>query len=67
MSNKDYKVDVLVFGPHPDDAEIGVGGLLLSMHAAGRTSAIVDMTEGESARRVLLIFVILRQKKQGKF
>ena len=49
MSKNDYKVDVLVFGPHPDDAEIGVGGLLLSMHAAGRTSAIVDMTEGESA------------------
>jgi N-acetylglucosamine malate deacetylase 1 len=40
-------VDVLVFGPHPDDAEIGAGGLLLKMKALGHTTGIVDMTRGD--------------------
>jgi N-acetylglucosamine malate deacetylase 1 len=41
------KIDVLVFGPHPDDAEIGAGGLLLKMKALGYTTGIIDMTRGE--------------------
>ncbi len=41
------KIDVLVFGPHPDDAEIGAGGLLLKMKALGHTTGIVDMTHGD--------------------
>lgn len=41
------KIDVLVFGPHPDDAEIGAGGLLLKMKALGHTTGIIDMTRGE--------------------
>ncbi|MEZ5337784.1 MAG: PIG-L family deacetylase [bacterium] len=41
------KLDVLVFGPHPDDAEIGTGGLLLKLAAQGRKTGIVDLTRGE--------------------
>lgn len=41
------KIDVLVFGPHPDDAEIGAGGLLLKMKDLGHTTGIVDMTHGD--------------------
>ena len=41
------KLDVLVFGPHPDDAEIGAGGLLLKMKDLGRATGIIDMTRGE--------------------
>ncbi|MCB1219536.1 MAG: PIG-L family deacetylase [Planctomycetales bacterium] len=41
------KLDVLVFGPHPDDAEIGAGGLLLKLAAQGRKTGIVDLTRGE--------------------
>lgn len=41
------KIDVLVFGPHPDDAEIGAGGLLLKMKALGHTTGIIDMTRGD--------------------
>jgi bacillithiol biosynthesis deacetylase BshB1 len=41
------KLDVLVFGPHPDDAEIGCGGILLKLAAAGWRCGIVDFTEGE--------------------
>jgi len=38
---------VLAIGPHPDDAEIGVGGTLLTLAAAGHTVHILDMTNGE--------------------
>ena len=41
------KIDVLVFGPHPDDAEIGAGGLLLKMKDRGHTTGIIDMTRGD--------------------
>ena len=41
------KLDVLVFGPHPDDAEIGAGGLLLKLKDLGRATGIVDMTRGD--------------------
>ena len=41
------KLDILVFGPHPDDAEIGAGGLLLKMKELGYATGICDMTTGE--------------------
>ena len=40
-------LDILVFGPHPDDAEIGAGGLLLKMKSLGRSTGIIDMTTGD--------------------
>ena len=40
-------VDVLAFGPHPDDAEIGCGGMLLKMKALGHRTGIIDMTTGD--------------------
>jgi bacillithiol biosynthesis deacetylase BshB1 len=40
-------LDYLVFGPHPDDAEIGAGGLLRKMKALGHSTGIVDMTSGD--------------------
>ena len=40
-------VDILAFGPHPDDAEIGCGGLLLKMKQRGHTTGIIDMTSGD--------------------
>src|SRR5262245_54253559 len=40
-------LDFLVFGPHPDDAEIGAGGMLRKMKALGHTTGIVDMTSGD--------------------
>jgi bacillithiol biosynthesis deacetylase BshB1 len=41
------KLDILVFGPHPDDAEIGAGGLLLKMKSLGYATGICDMTTGD--------------------
>ncbi len=40
-------VDILAFGPHPDDAEIGCGGLLLKMKSLGHRTGIVDLTSGD--------------------
>jgi len=41
------KIDLLAFGPHPDDAELGAGGLLLKMKDLGHTTGIIDMTRGD--------------------
>src|SRR5436190_10816440 len=40
-------VDVLAFGPHPDDAEIGAGGVLRKLKDRGRRTGIIDMTSGD--------------------
>src|SRR6266480_3117334 len=44
-------VDVLAFGPHPDDVELCAGGLLLKMRKAGYRCAVVDFTRGEKGSR----------------
>lgn len=41
------ELDFLAFGPHPDDAEIGTGGLLRKMKHLGYRTGIVDMTTGD--------------------
>ncbi len=40
-------VDILAFGPHPDDAEIGAGATLLKMKQLGHTTGIIDLTTGD--------------------
>src|SRR4051812_25877969 len=40
-------IDVLIFGPHPDDIEIGLGGTIAKHTAAGHTVGLCDLTEGE--------------------
>lgn len=40
-------LDFLVFGPHPDDAEIGAGATLRKMKDLGHSTGIVDMTTGD--------------------
>ena len=44
-------VDVLAFGPHPDDVELCAGGWLLRLSDEGRRVAIVDVTQGEGGTR----------------
>src|SRR5436190_16644539 len=38
---------ILVFSPHPDDAELGMGGTILKLIAQGHRVHIVDMSNGE--------------------
>jgi N-acetylglucosamine malate deacetylase 1 len=40
-------VDVLVFGPHPDDIEIGLGGTVALHAARGDRVGLCDLTRGE--------------------
>lgn len=40
-------VDLLAFGAHPDDVEIGVGGTLIKHRKAGYEVAVIDLTAGE--------------------
>jgi LmbE family N-acetylglucosaminyl deacetylase len=43
------RVDVLAFGPHPDDLEIGLGGTLARHAAEGHRVGLCDLTRGELA------------------
>jgi bacillithiol biosynthesis deacetylase BshB1 len=40
-------VEYLVVAPHPDDAELGMGGTIVKLLRAGKRMAIVDLTSGE--------------------
>ena len=40
-------LDALVVAPHPDDAELGAGGTILMLQAAGRRVGVLDLTDGE--------------------
>lgn len=39
--------DVLIFSPHPDDAELAMGGTIAKMLADGLSVALIDVTSGE--------------------
>ncbi len=40
-------LDLLVFGPHPDDLEIGLGGAIARHTAGGSSVGLCDLTAGE--------------------
>ena len=40
-------LDLLVFGPHPDDLEIGAGGTIAKYAALGLSVGLCDLTRGE--------------------
>lgn len=43
----DTSVDLLAFGPHPDDIEIGIGGVVAKAARSGRRVGLCDLTRGE--------------------
>lgn len=45
------KLDILAFAAHPDDAELGAGGTISAMIAAGKKVGIVDLTRGQLGSR----------------
>lgn len=45
------KLDLLVFGVHPDDAELGCGGVLVSEKKGGKSTGVIDLTQGELGTR----------------
>ena len=40
-------LDYLVIAPHPDDAELGVGGTILLLKSEGARVGVLDLTDGE--------------------
>jgi bacillithiol biosynthesis deacetylase BshB1 len=40
-------LDVLVISPHPDDAELGMGGAILKLKQDGLRVGVLDLTDGE--------------------
>ena len=44
-------LDALVIAPHPDDAELGMGGTIALMLARGLRVGILDLTDGEPTPR----------------
>jgi bacillithiol biosynthesis deacetylase BshB1 len=47
MSPAPDPVDLLAFGPHPDDIEIGIGGTIAKHAALGYRVGLCDLTAGE--------------------
>jgi bacillithiol biosynthesis deacetylase BshB1 len=45
------KLDILAFGVHPDDVELGCAGTLLASISQGKKVGIVDLTRGELGTR----------------
>lgn len=45
------KVDILAFGVHPDDVELGCSGTLIAAVQQGKKVAVVDLTQGELGTR----------------
>ncbi|NVJ62802.1 MAG: bacillithiol biosynthesis deacetylase BshB1 [Flavobacteriaceae bacterium] len=56
------KVDILAFGAHPDDVELGAGATIAKAVKEGKTVAVVDLTQGELGTRGS---VEIRQKESA--
>ncbi len=47
MNQSNDPLDMLVIAPHPDDAELGMGGAIAKMIGIGWRVGILDLTDGE--------------------
>ena len=48
---KDMKLDILAFGAHPDDVELGCSGTIAKEISLGKKVGIIDLTRGELGTR----------------
>ena len=48
---KEIKLDILAFGAHPDDVELGCGGTIAKEISKGKKVGIIDLTRGELGTR----------------
>ena len=51
MNEMREDVDILAIGAHPDDIELGCGGILAKLARQGKRIAILDLTRGELGSR----------------
>ena len=47
MQHLEQPLDILAVAPHPDDAEISVGGTLVQCQRQGLRIGVLDLTNGE--------------------
>lgn len=59
----DQSLDLLVVSPHPDDAEISVGGTILKSRSSGMKVGVLDLTTGEPTPHGT---AEIRKKETGK-
>ena len=45
------KIDILAFGAHPDDVELGCAGTILLQTSLGAKVGVIDLTQGELGTR----------------
>jgi len=43
--------DVIIFGAHPDDAELAMGGTISKITSSGLSVGLIDLTQGEMGTR----------------
>jgi bacillithiol biosynthesis deacetylase BshB1 len=55
-------IDLLVFGPHPDDIEIGLGGTVARHTAEGHVVGLCDLTQGEMSSNG----TIIERRREGE-
>lgn len=60
------KVDIVAFGAHPDDVELGCAGTLLTHIAQGKKAVIIDLTRGELGTRGTPALRFKEAKKAAK-
>ena len=48
------KLDILAFGAHPDDVELGCAGTILLQISLGFRVGVIDLTKGELGTKALL-------------
>jgi bacillithiol biosynthesis deacetylase BshB1 len=51
IKTKRMKLDILAFGAHPDDVELGCGGTIAKEISLGKKVGIIDLTRGELGTR----------------
>lgn len=51
MPTDNQQVDIIAFGAHPDDVEIGAGGLIAKEVEIGYRVGLIDLTRGEMGSR----------------
>ena len=51
MDKQIKNLDILVFGAHPDDVELGCSGTIMSHLDLGYSIGIIDLTRGELGTR----------------
>ena len=60
------KLDILVIGAHPDDVELGAGGLIAQEVKKGKKIGIIDLTAGELGTRGTKILRALEAQNAGE-